>query len=452
MIGAAAYTLGMYRLCSLYTRAALGELLAMTFSPLVALGLYEILWGDVRRYPCLVLGATGIVGSHLLSVELVGIFCVLFVLVSLPRLFQRARILALLKATILTVLVNLWFLIPLLSYMRLPLMVNTSTPAINQSAIYPSQLFMTSANPAGWSLALGRTKEEMPLSVGPALGIGIVLFLLACWLRKENHPLDRRLDRLGRGSLLFGLTALLVSSTLFPWKSIMDLPVIGRVLAAVQFPWRYLGIATFFLSLVLAVAVYRLAAGRRHTIPIACTAVLLIAVTIVPYMDSYINKADAYLADSQALVAADVPQTVGSYEYYYKGTDTDALYNNPKTLHSTDSLMTFEGYEKEGTSLRFRFQGRGDSDTYVTLPLYAYPGYEGKLDNGENLTLDEGDNHKLRIRIPKGITQGSVSVRYTGLWYFPVAGAVSLVTLVGIGGWWLFRKLRQKRVARTMPN
>ena len=47
------YTLCIYRLVNLYTRATLGESLAMIFFPMVLLGLYEVLRRDEKRWPLL---------------------------------------------------------------------------------------------------------------------------------------------------------------------------------------------------------------------------------------------------------------------------------------------------------------------------------------------------------------------------------------------------------------
>lgn len=51
------YLFSLYRLENLYRRFALGEMLAMAFLPLFLLGLYEVMLGDKRRWPVLVLGA-----------------------------------------------------------------------------------------------------------------------------------------------------------------------------------------------------------------------------------------------------------------------------------------------------------------------------------------------------------------------------------------------------------
>lgn len=93
------YTLCIYRLVNLYTRATLGESLAMIFFPIVLLGLYEVLRRDEKRWPLLALGMTGVCMSHLLSTLFCAAFCALAAVLSVKKLFaEKRRILAILLA------------------------------------------------------------------------------------------------------------------------------------------------------------------------------------------------------------------------------------------------------------------------------------------------------------------------------------------------------------------
>lgn len=93
------YTLCIYRLVNLYTRATLGESLAMIFFPIVLLGLYEVLRRNEKRWPLLALGMTGVCMSHLLSTLFCAAFCALAAVLSVKKLFaEKRRILAILLA------------------------------------------------------------------------------------------------------------------------------------------------------------------------------------------------------------------------------------------------------------------------------------------------------------------------------------------------------------------
>lgn len=70
------YTFSLYRLTNVYLRSALGENLAMTFIPLVLWGIYEVLWGNDKKWPLLALGMSAVLQSHVLSVEMYALFLV----------------------------------------------------------------------------------------------------------------------------------------------------------------------------------------------------------------------------------------------------------------------------------------------------------------------------------------------------------------------------------------
>lgn len=111
------YTLCIYRLVNLYTRATLGESLAMIFFPMVLLGLYEVLRRDEKRWPLLALGMTGVCMSHLLSTLFCAAFCALAAVLSVKKLFaEKRRVLAILLAAGVTALCGLWFYVPMMQY------------------------------------------------------------------------------------------------------------------------------------------------------------------------------------------------------------------------------------------------------------------------------------------------------------------------------------------------
>ena len=76
------YTLMPYRFTNIFSRGDLGETLALTFWPLVVAGVYHVMLGDRKKWPFLVIGFSGILQSHILSVTFVMGFCVIACVVS----------------------------------------------------------------------------------------------------------------------------------------------------------------------------------------------------------------------------------------------------------------------------------------------------------------------------------------------------------------------------------
>lgn len=93
MTAAFFYTLSAYRLINLYTRSAVGEVLATVFLPLLMLGMYQLFYGNYKKWLTAVLAFTALFQSHMISTELALGFAVLFALLCLPRLKDRKRLL-----------------------------------------------------------------------------------------------------------------------------------------------------------------------------------------------------------------------------------------------------------------------------------------------------------------------------------------------------------------------
>ena len=258
LIAGVTYTLGIYRLMTLYTRASAGEALAMLFYPLVIAGIAQVLT-EGKGVKWLVLGMTGLLQTHLISLQIAALGCALYTLVCvILRKTSWKNIGRLCLAAGITALVNLWFLVPLLTYSGLDLDIFHQEKQIYLHAVYLPQLFSSFVDPYAAVTTFPGTTAEMPLSVGLLLGLGLVLFLFAAYKKREGQLEDVRLYGIGRGAAAFAVLALLMASVVFPWTYVYKIPILSKVLFAVQFPWRYLGAASALLSLVFAAGAWLL--------------------------------------------------------------------------------------------------------------------------------------------------------------------------------------------------
>ena len=87
------YTLATYRLGDIFVRAALGEVIAFTFLPLILAGLYEIIIGDNKKWWLVCFGIWGIVNSHIITCALMLVCIMLICLMNIKRIFADKRLL-----------------------------------------------------------------------------------------------------------------------------------------------------------------------------------------------------------------------------------------------------------------------------------------------------------------------------------------------------------------------
>ncbi len=123
ILGAIIYASANYRLETIFTRGAIGESLALAFFPIAIWGLYEVLSGDKKKWYILLIGITGILQSHIISILFLSIICIIFGIYYIKEIFKQKRYIQLLLTFIILVLLNIWFIVPFIETMQLDLNV-----------------------------------------------------------------------------------------------------------------------------------------------------------------------------------------------------------------------------------------------------------------------------------------------------------------------------------------
>lgn len=378
------YTLCIYRLVNLYTRATLGESLAMIFFPLLILAMVEVLARDERRWPLLALAMTGIFMSHLLSTMFATLFCALAAVLCLSRLIREPRrILACAKAAAVTALCSLWFLIPMLDYTA----DGISTSVVLNAAEYVLHLGSYLVGFSGEMSSSAQIEEDFAYTIGvvPGLAIllGCVLLLVRRYARGKSEEQPERLSLffLGMGAL-----ALLGATEFFPWEWVCGLRrPFSTVFMQMQFPWRLVSIAAPLLS--MAAAQGYLGEERHRSAGFA----LLTALCVIfgGYTLQCVVQQGTVL-DQEGFCDSRIAQ----YEYTYVGTEKSALEpGNIVAGGSEDFAVT--DYVKRGTNLSFTISVTGGCN-YIEVPLLYYPGYRAELD-GIACRVSPGTNNVLRV-------------------------------------------------------
>lgn len=418
------YTLSAYRLVDMYTRCAIGEVLAMTFFPLVIWGVYECLWGE-RRWIILTLGITGVLESHLLSSQM----CVLFMILELLWwLLSRKkddigkRIMAGVKAALTAALLNLSFLAPFLYFSRHDLNCFRMTNIAANSGVYFSQMFSLFLRNEGVSRTRGTTVGEMALSVGTALLVGMFAFFL--WARAGREK-EKGIESIGVHCAAYALTAMYLASWLMPWGGLISrFSIVDMLTTTIQFVWRFLAPASVFMALCAAIGIVKLTEEKREWNWLAGVAALLCIVSAWSLFDDL----KEYVGQSNDPMAMEAVEDVDTM-YLYGGVN-GALYTwetaVPRTAGGTEIACT--GYRKQGTHISLQVQPLQEGADSLIFPLFYYPGYEIRV-NGEKVT-PYGVDWLLACDMPSA--PAGIQVRYTGLPLFKVCDVISILTGAGI--------------------
>jgi hypothetical protein len=99
------YSTAFYRLTDIYVRGAIGEVLAMTFLPLILAGIYEILLGDNKKWWIICFGFFELVNSHVLTFAMSVIFIILLCAININKIFKdKKRLINLVIAGVISIL------------------------------------------------------------------------------------------------------------------------------------------------------------------------------------------------------------------------------------------------------------------------------------------------------------------------------------------------------------
>jgi len=453
-IASMAYTLALYRLTCVLVRASVGELLAMIFLPLILLGMYELIYEENPKIRYIIIGFTGVINSHILSLDIACIFCLIFCIAKIKTLVKENRLKKLAIAAGITVLLNLFVLVPMFTIGLGDMNIfSYAAYASYDDAVYPFELFamFISTPSGGLSETLDKAATGMPLSVGLILGIAAAAFI-AQYVFRGERALDRD-DGVGKRSLIIGAVALFMATTVFPWEYIAEIPLIGRALTAIQFPWRFLGVASAALAVVYAISACRLTERlKRPAAAIICCAVLFVGVA--PCIDYYMQDSDraAIMNDkfTQLLLTY-----LGGQEYLYYGTNKDYLTNNRGynvkvvtefgTTDSPGGTFTITNYQKRGAYIEFDVTYSASNNT-LEFPALYYKGWQFSADvtdasteqtsiaaattvKGEDASLSSNKLVQITLPADNYINQAHVTVKYSWPASHIVASVLSVLAL-----------------------
>lgn len=413
------YLCNPYRLNNILLRSSIGEALAQIFLPLLMLGMYELVYGDYKKWWLVVIAASGIMQSHILSLEMSLIFVIIFVLINIKKLFQKEnvpRILGACKAGICIIGLNIWFLIPFLDHINnnYTLVTEKSIASSNMPHLY--QIFIMNFKLRGPEDING-VWRDMPLTIGIIPLVGTIIFAYYAYVEKT---ITAKLKHIGTVCLALGAFSCYVATNLFPWKFIESIEILNKILGKVQFPWRYLGYASLFWSVTTAIAVVELYKDKKKSI---VTLILVFAAyPLFVSLDGYFTDGDMLVENRNQGIAC-----YGYQDYYDAGVNLWKQYEQGNTI-ATDSGVHIYNYKKQGMDVEFEFDDV-TKESVLIMPLYDYGLHKAYI-NGEETNIQTSDNFQVSLTIPQDVKSGHVEVAYTERKLYKLGNVISVIFLI----------------------
>lgn len=440
LLGCLIYSLSIYRLIDMYSRAAVGEFTAMMFFPLVLCGFYLIFTEASKenwhKYAILTaFGLTGLVQSHTLSCEMAAFVILLVCLILIKRVCQRYTFISLAFAAVLSVLLCVGFLVPFLDYSNANLKFSSdawlqrNVAMIRITGLFPTQVFTLFGHATGPIVAASSGVAcECTVSMGIFFLFGLLLFLylLLCHY-KECRTYKNFIPACVCTAI--GCLLLFMSTCYFPWKAITLKDGLAKTLSAfLQFPWRMLAPATILLTFTccFSVKVFYDLYSKALVWSALLAALTLLAVNCGWYFYDFVFSREPYrVYDTKDLDS----MCTYSGEYLPIGAESEYVKNN--LVYDASEGIVITDYQKNGTTINCSVTA-GDIEGYIDFPLFCYKYYICRDNStGELLDFSYGYNNMIRVAVPAGF-DSNITICFKEPLHWRLAELVSLLVFLGL--------------------
>lgn len=417
-----AYTTAGYRIVSVYIRSAVGEYSAMMFLPLIAFAMYKIYTSQTQNRAslkpyalALAIGMAGIMGTHILSTEMVVVTLILICIVLWKKTLMKHIFQTYILAVIEAIGLGAYFIVPFLDYyFNVPVSLNYAkddVKIIQDQGAYLVQYFSFFKRMSGMSVVdLG---ERLSITPGMTLMLAVVIGVLLWFNKKATKEI-----KLLTG---FSVFLLFLASNLFPWNYLGLHSQLGKMLSQIQFPWRYIGITNIFLTILLGsiCKLYEHNPQYRKNLNIVIigTCMIMSIFYISDYSDS---TPSVYFYDTPELDT----HAIAEGGYLRSWTDVNE-FSGRVSLENMDEVFLIS---RNGVHMEL-YCRTGKTDGSVEVPLLNYKGYHAVDEYGNEYEIVDGANNMIRFSLPAGFS-GNVTIDFIEPWYWRIAEIISLISVI----------------------
>lgn len=413
------YTFAPYRLY--LGGAVFGEYLAVTFLPLLFLGIYEVLWGNKKKWYLLAIGGALVAYAHILSVFLSLEFAAILFVIKLitSRGISKDRIKSLLLAAGTCVL------------LVLPVIVPFFTDFIGQG--------LSSAKPG-----ISYTMEPLYLLLnsfsaqkGWKLSFMLMLTIFTAWAFIKSQ----------RNWIIYGLGlfACFLTTRYFPWKL-----TAGTPFEMVQLTARYLSYASLFLTILFALGsnnILEKHVDGRKKLALSCSLAVFMALFSLSSLSVYrdILKHVQDMPKTSANSTQPAPfKRLRDYNYHnqfnYKilfGAFDYMPKSSLTSLQKQNSLLMHQAYLNGKTltlsplikANQITYQVKSEKAADVDLPVIAYKHTTVSV-NGQKNAFRRGSRGTVVVSLKRG--QNTITIGYKASPVFYLSIVISILSWLAL--------------------
>lgn len=458
LFGTAVYSMCLYRMVNIYVRSAVGEYSAMIFLPLLVYGMYRVFTEDIEKktydnvmYP-IIIGLTGILQCHVLSFAIACGMLALASIIMIRRVLCAKRFWMLIKTVVYTIGVNMFFLVPMLSYSLLD-MCNIdngemATTQLGPVALSNSNFFSILPDTTGYLHVLSQVHYEYGAFKEADIGPGIALILvLAGMVALIILGQKGRFMKLAYVSTAMGALALWMAYQCFPWE------IAERVIKGIniiQFPWRMLGIASILLS-VTAMCEYMTVKEEMNKKNLLYGGVIaLVATTLIVSgygLEKIVSENKPYRVYSDDMLDYNLQEI----EYTGYGFEDYILEGDRARAEHRDEAVQVDTINKGALSVEIKVANNTSKRQRIFIPLFYFEGYKIATDSSNGDISIKGSKYGTAGVVVPEHFEGNIKVWFEQPAIWRIAQAVSLFVVTFIVILW-YNKKDYTKIRRRIAN
>lgn len=405
MISSVAYISSTYFLCNIYTRNALAESLIFIFLPLIFYGLYELFFGNNRKFLILfTIGYIGLIFSHLVMAVFITIIILIIFMFNIKYILKKDKITKLIISSVLILLITSPYTVPLLEHK-----IFGNYSVFQDNIMYTNETIKEETTGIT-DLLLVKYKKDDGIEVYICYTTLIAALLTVIFNKKIFKNKEKYIYKT---LILLIVISFLISSKYFPWD------IMPSFLKMIQFPWRLCTVIIFATS-ILAGYMIKLIEPKYKEI-IAYTIIIFMIIfgySVIPQETIY----KPYRPENMFMG--------NQNEYLPKNTQNNLLYYKLRNQNIIlkEGRASIKTTKNETPYLKAEIELSSDLIT-IELPRLYYLGYQITLkDNkGKIKKIDYYENKYGFIELNLE-DNGNIEVDYVGTAASKIANYISIIT------------------------
>ncbi|NCS98010.1 MAG: hypothetical protein GW762_05455 [Candidatus Pacebacteria bacterium] len=442
----AAYTLAPYRALNLFVRGALSEAWGMMALPWILYGIVESKSNKWRGFYATVFGSVILLLSHNLTALIAAPFIIFFAIgVLLADHFTKSgksedfilRIGSLGGAAVLSLGLSAFYVFPAFlekSYTQIEATILSGYFDFSLHFLYIRQFFS-----ANWGYGGSEWGPGDPISF--YLGTGqLIAVVIALGYFAWNSARIIKKKKMGnlvsdkKSFLVVTLFAVTIGALFMSLQRSISIWRGIEILSYIQFPWRYLSVASLGLALLTGVP-FLFVKGRQTRMYLVVLYLILQTSTVAYFQpeEQYLDASGLYY-DNPTRVAAHMSDILP--DYIPLGVNLDGIQPPDFTVKCVTIACSMHPLVERGHERLYTIDQKITEPTVIEFAIADYPGWIVFAD-AVAVAHSQSKSGTILATLPAGTQQ--VGIQFQGTQVRDVSDIVSLISVVTLAGLYMIQ-------------